>query len=508
MVMSINSKMTAIANPIRTLKGTSGAMGLDAMASNLGEVVNECDTQADLITQIKTALADKAAGVELPPLDDAVRATSSDMVRGKQLYDDNGNLVTGEIPTQGAKTITPSTSAQTAVASGVLTTGAVTVDPIPSSYVQPSGTKDITENGTHDVRNYESVNVEVEQGGDDPFAPVTLFTHQVNAVEGADYGFAVNADGYYESQNKGVKSSYAICRVSLTVNTTCDITFDVINYAEGNFDYALFSQLDTALGLSNTADSSGVKESFRGKQSASVVNVVYTDVPVGNHFVDIKFIKDGGVDKNYDSVQFKVQSISLLPQTTIEKILEADTDLISENIKSGVDIFGVIGSFEGVNDTSDYKAFIERSTANPVLPSDLEKIGDRAFYYYANMALTSLPDSISLFGTDAFAYCRNLALTTLPSKTLYINSGCFTGCSKLAITSFPSTVSSIGNYAFEDCTGLTTLTFEGTPKTISASAFYDCTNITTINVPWAEGAVANAPWGATNATINYNYTGG
>jgi hypothetical protein len=26
-------------------------------------------------------------------------------------------------------------------------------------------------------------------------------------------------------------------------------------------------------------------------------------------------------------------------------------------------------------------------------------------------------------------------------------------------------------------------------------------------VPWAEGAVANAPWGATNATINYNYTG-
>lgn len=43
--------------------------------------------------------------------------------------------------------------------------------------------------------------------------------------------------------------------------------------------------------------------------------------------------------------------------------------------------------------------------------------------------------------------------------------------------------------------------------TIATDAFEGCTNLTAINVPWAEGAVANAPWGATNATINYNYTG-
>lgn len=92
--MSINSKMTAIADPIRELKGTSGKMGLDAMASNLGEVVNECDTQADLIAQIKTALADKAAGgVELPTLDNPGGA--ADLRMGKQLIDQEGNIVTG-----------------------------------------------------------------------------------------------------------------------------------------------------------------------------------------------------------------------------------------------------------------------------------------------------------------------------------------------------------------------------------------------------------------------------
>lgn len=51
------------------------------------------------------------------------------------------------------------------------------------------------------------------------------------------------------------------------------------------------------------------------------------------------------------------------------------------------------------------------------------------------------------------------------------------------------------------------MTFEGKPTRIDSNAFYNCSNLKTINVPWAEGEVANAPWGATKATINYNYTG-
>ena len=83
----------------------------------------------------------------------------------------------------------------------------------------------------------------------------------------------------------------------------------------------------------------------------------------------------------------------------------------------------------------------------------------------------------------------------------------FYNCSKLALTSLPSGITSIGTYAFDGCSSLASLTFEGTPNSIAKTAFSGCTNLTTINVPWADGAVANAPWGATNATINYNYTG-
>ena len=84
----------------------------------------------------------------------------------------------------------------------------------------------------------------------------------------------------------------------------------------------------------------------------------------------------------------------------------------------------------------------------------------------------------------------------------------FYNCAKLSLTSLPAGITSIGSSAFYNCANLTSITFEGTPTSIASNAFNGCTNLTTINVPWAEGAVANAPWGATKATINYNYTEG
>jgi hypothetical protein len=68
---------------------------------------------------------------------------------------------TKQLTVQAAKTITPSTSSQTAVAKNVYTTGAVTVGAIPSNYIIPSGTKTVTTNGTHDVTSYKSVAVNV-----------------------------------------------------------------------------------------------------------------------------------------------------------------------------------------------------------------------------------------------------------------------------------------------------------------------------------------------------------
>ena len=88
-----------------------------------------------------------------------------------------------------------------------------------------------------------------------------------------------------------------------------------------------------------------------------------------------------------------------------------------------------------------------------------------------------------------------------------IRDSAFAACTNLALTTLPSGITNIGDSAFAGCSSLVSLIFEGTPEFIAGNAFADCNNLTTINVPWAEGAVAYAPWGATNATINYGYSG-
>lgn len=135
------------------------------------------------------------------------------------------------------------------------------------------------------------------------------------------------------------------------------------------------------------------------------------------------------------------------------------------------------------------------------------KIRSYEFNNCTNLALNSLPNGVTSIGYRAFFGCKSLALTSLPSGVTNIGGEAFAYCINLALTSLPEGLTSIESQAFRSCTGLTSITFEGTPTNINSIAFDECSMLTSIKVPWAEGAVANAPWGATNATITYNYTG-
>ncbi|MEE0179662.1 MAG: leucine-rich repeat domain-containing protein [Oscillospiraceae bacterium] len=189
----------------------------------------------------------------------------------------------------------------------------------------------------------------------------------------------------------------------------------------------------------------------------------------------------------------------VMRKVTIQK---PDT-LLSENIKKDVVIGGVTGTLE---DGGSFKAVIERTAVSPTLPGDLTTIGYSAFSGCPNLALTSLPSGMTNIGSYAFQSCPKLALTSLPSGITRIGYYAFNGCRNLAITRLPPGITNIGFGVFANCTGLTSITFEGNPKTIHSSAFNGCSNLTTIYVPWSQGQVANAPWGASKATIIYDYT--
>lgn len=131
------SSLVSIADAIRTKTGDSEKLSLDDMP---------------------TAIASIESGVT--PETPSITVSSSGLITATA----NGKSGTKQLTTQAAKTVTPTTSAQTAVSASRYTTGAVTVAAIPSSYVQPSGTMVINSNGTYDVKSKASVNVNVAGG--------------------------------------------------------------------------------------------------------------------------------------------------------------------------------------------------------------------------------------------------------------------------------------------------------------------------------------------------------
>lgn len=60
--MSVNTKMTALADEIREISGATGKLGIDAMTTKVGEANDETITQQDLIAQVAAALKGKSVG--------------------------------------------------------------------------------------------------------------------------------------------------------------------------------------------------------------------------------------------------------------------------------------------------------------------------------------------------------------------------------------------------------------------------------------------------------------
>ena len=140
--------------------------------------------------------------------------------------------------------------------------------------------------------------------------------------------------------------------------------------------------------------------------------------------------------------------------------------------------------------------------------------------FFSNFDSNGYPTKLTIKGlkTIPAQYLRPFDNTTAMSIKIYdidlgvvetIEQSAFRNCfshynENVRTLRIPSTVKTIKTYAFAE-PRTPNIYFLGTPTSIDASAFAT-TRATNIYVPWAEGEVANAPWGATNATIHYNTT--
>lgn len=135
---------------------------------------------------------------------------------------------TYQIPTADGSEITPNGTTQTAVVAGKYTTGAIIVNPIPGEYVIPTGTKDISANGTVNVSGFSSANVLV------PWNPLGEDAELIQTFDmGETKLSATTFNGWTPSTTaKTIKSASTLGSISSDLDT---------------YEYVIYSVFDATL---------------------------------------------------------------------------------------------------------------------------------------------------------------------------------------------------------------------------------------------------------------------
>lgn len=207
--------LTAIADAIRMKTETGDAMTTAEMPGKILGIVPE-DKPVEL--QSKSVTPSEDGQTVYPDIDQGYVGLSSVNVEGI-----SPTYVGSGVTRKTAATITPTKSVQTAVEAGTYASGDVKVAAIPDEYIVPSGTKAITQNGTHDVAAYKSVAVNVASG-------VTVqrktgsFTTNSSGAATVNCGFRPDVlliTGLYYS-SKGIEC-HAACVFPEQINSNYDL---------------------------------------------------------------------------------------------------------------------------------------------------------------------------------------------------------------------------------------------------------------------------------------------
>ena len=163
-------------------------------------------------------------------------------------------------------------------------------------------------------------------------------------------------------------------------------------------------------------------------------------------------------------------------------IVEGDPNLLAENIKFGVNIFGVDGTLEESIANADYEDLYQKMmnrTFTTVGDGKTTIIGKCAFAECNSLTEANFPNCIFI-GISAFAYCRSLASVNFPACTSIENLA-FVYCSSLTSANFP-VCATIGYNAFAYCKSLASVNFP-VCATIRGDAFEGCVSLTEVNFP-------------------------
>ena len=410
--------------------------------------------------------------------------SADDLLLGKELIDGSGNIITGtietkdlstpeidindeglisasviqdagytvggiasntlQLTTQASNTITPSKSEQTAVPSGVYTTGDIIVEAIPDNYIEPSGSLEITENGSHDVKQYESINVNVTSSEntdlEDGFVTRT-FTGEYNNSRVTTIG----SYAFYGCTSLQSVNFPLVTSISNYAFVGCTSLQSVSFPAATNIGTSAFGACSSLQSVTFPLVTSISNYAFSGCTSLhTVIFPLVTSLPFAafehTALQNIYLPKITRIG-NYAFAYCTLQAASF---SKVTNIAEAAFRYCSSLQSVSFPLVSIIGSY----------AFASCPRLQSVYFPIASQIGSYAFASCATLQ-SVIFHLASVIYSCAFLSCISLQKISMP-KAKTIQSQAFRYCKSLQSVSFP-VAANIGNSAFANCTTLSEL---------------------------------------------------